>query len=92
MKTYYPIGSIRSQIHAIELNANRTLCSVRPPWHWSMAYAGDVYPEIGEFVKKHDLTQSEGFYVGGNRAYQFAAEYQFCVKCFNKLKQIKGVR
>lgn len=87
MPTYYPYHSFNSAVHVTELNSKRTLCGVRPPQYWEMEFMGQVFPEIGDFEQTHKVSNGEGFYIGR----WFACAFEFCPKCYQKLKNIKKV-
>ena len=83
---YYPIHSLKSQVHIIGINQPTTLCGINPPRHWEMSFAGQAYPEIGEFDSLNKASKSEGFKMG----WSFAPSYYFCAKCYNALKIMRG--
>ena len=60
---------------------------MRPPSYWQMEFMGQVFPEIEDFVAVYNLTNGEGFYIGR----WFAADREFCKKCYEKLKRLKSV-
>lgn len=80
--TYYPIHSINSHIHVIGLNQDKTLCGIFPPMYWEMSFAGEVFPEIGDFDSKNKASKSEGFHIG----WSFAPHNYFCKRCYKALK------
>ncbi len=81
-EVFYPISAMNTMLHIISINSSRTLCGITPNIYWEMSFEGQVFPEIGEFVERHQITLSEGFYIGS----WFAPEVLFCKMCYKKIK------